>query len=181
MSPVPLPTDNLYKFCAFAGLLFIAVSLYAIRTGSDSIQRKLIWLERDEAIHNAERDAIQPGDQNGALAAALEKLKPPGEKASIEEKQAYVEQAEAQAAEVQARISSVQEEGQKWREAFYRSANMIATQKEIILSAKQLQTIRWVGAGFIAIGSALAYYGFFNWRRIQLLQDEQLRQQVKGN
>lgn len=187
MSPISLPTDNLYKFCAFTGLLIIILSVYAIWTSNDSLQRKLIWLTRDASIYAAEMETLEPvGKGIDNADKTSEELKPPGEGASIEEKQLYIEKTKEQIKQrtdqiaiLKTQISKVRQQGEEWRKAFYRIVDMNATMEEIVLSAKQLRTIKWAGGTFVAIGSILASYGFVNWRRIQRLQDQQLLQELK--
>ncbi len=168
MTPLPpLPTDNLYKFCALTGLAMILVSSYA----SWSITNQLFNLERqqelavEKAIIEADffksESAVNDRDYKDLLwnQNKSEKDRPPDDVLRVplspEEFQRRLEKRLGLAKQVLLSDKEVQ-----------------SREKEIGWLANQRMLVRWIAAAGIVNGLILSIYGFRNWRALQLHQDK---------
>jgi len=177
MTPLPtLPTDNLYKFCAISGLAIILVSGYAswsitnalfklknqqtlaiekAALESEFINKSFDVTQRSHAdlLYNQKnRDLIAEGKSPEESSEARERLRVPLSPADVhrqlEEEIASSKRILLDKLEIEARLAEM---------------NWVADERIVI---------RWITAAGMLGGAALSFYGFRNWRTLQIHQDK---------
>ena len=171
MTPVPVPTDNLYKFCALMGIVLIVASTYYCWARADDLLRRAIRITTDQKKERIERDSLRKKIEledkfTKDLQASITALKESGAQLNPELPKAL--------AELQ-RSALASEEILKQRDL--KGAEIEGATEEAQFAQMQLKLVRWIGAAGIIIGIHLSAYGFVNWRKIQIIQDELLRKQ----
>ncbi|HXP35464.1 MAG TPA: hypothetical protein VN827_07955 [Chthoniobacterales bacterium] len=160
MSPIPsLPTDNLYKFCAVAGGLAIIVSGLVIFQA----WRDVLGQERSIRSRTAEQS-----DQEWTIRLADMLSKP------------WWQPKGGDTPEAAAAKTELQEEAKRIKPAIEESNKRLAADQ------KRLDLVRYdfgivgVAAGIAAtFGFVLGSYGFYNWRILQLKQDQLLEFELR--
>jgi hypothetical protein len=155
VNPIPsLPTDNLYKFCAVAGGVAIIVS------GLVLFQAWRDILRQQQSVKSL---AAEKSEQEFTLELADMVSKPWWQPEGGDTPEAAAAKAELQ--EQARRIKSAVDEVRK----------KLASDEEALDLAKYDFGIVGLAVGVVGIvGFVLASYGFYNWRKLQLKQDELL-------
>lgn len=170
MNPLPLPTDNLYKFCALAGLALIFFSLWASWSATNQLfklqgQQELandranietdFWSHEKAIIKREYSDLVW--NQNNENNAAKEQL--PKEKLRVP----------LNTTEFTKHLDSLLGSGKL---ALLNEAEVKWRYSEIELMANERMIILWVTVAGILTGLGMSLYGFRNWRILQLHHDK---------
>jgi hypothetical protein len=163
MTPLPVPTDNLYKFCAITGVVLIVLSSYAAWQRFDELSKREIALEIALKRNDIDKAFV---DIDAELAKSdLENSKLENDRNNFEERSRLLKDKIAKGfADTKA----------GWKDA----EQNVATAKELLLLNSELKVTAWVGGVGCLFGMIIGGYGFYNWRRLQLLQDSVLTKQL---
>jgi len=171
IGPLPLPTDNLYKFCALTGVAIVLFVFYTVgRLSDDLLQRvnaetlavdkaeiELDFLTRltdqiDEIVNNAKANlSDEEARKQGKVPLHI----------SEEELQKLVERAD-----------------ELRRDSGLKLAELHSANREIGQAQSRLKFVRLVGAVLASIGAWFALHGFQKWSVIQKMQDLALERQT---
>jgi hypothetical protein len=157
MEPFPLPTDNLYKFCALVGVVVIGLCLY--RSSNLKHEYAIREIELGAATQRAdlEKTALQTLIDEGLKEVkALEAGKIPTQKDSevLENKRREAE-----------RLT---------KEFALRNIEVISLTKQLTLIIKDRTELLFEAFIAFIAGGFLSVYGFVNWRKLQQQQDKLL-------
>jgi hypothetical protein len=155
VSPIPpLPTDNLYKFCAVAGGLAIVVSGLVVFQA----WRDVLGQERSISTRTAD-ELEREWDFKLAEMVAKPWWQPDGGTES--EKTAALAELQKQANDIKAAMGDA-------------SKRLEADRERLDVARYDFGIVR-LAAGIAAVfGVVLGVYGFYNWRLVQLKQDQLL-------
>jgi hypothetical protein len=167
MTPLPLPTDNLYKFCALSGLAMIAVSLYA----SWSITENLFKLQAQQALASAKADVESEFLEHewAALKRAYSDLLSNQDKTEASPPTADKLRVPLTPTEYSKQFDAALETAKR---ALLNETDIHSRQTAIKWLADERMLVRWISAAFVLIGIWLSSYGFRNWRILQLHHDK---------
>jgi len=160
VNPIPsLPTDNLYKFCAVAGGLAIVVSgLVVFQAWRDILHQQ----------HSIEAVAAEQSDREWTLKLADMVSKP------------WWQPEGGDTPEAAAAKTQLQEEARRIKPAIEEFRKRLAADQERLGLARYDFGIIGLAAGVAALlGFVLASYGFYNWRKLQLKQDQLLELELQ--
>ncbi|MEA3189088.1 MAG: hypothetical protein QOD99_2918 [Chthoniobacter sp.] len=171
MNPIPLPTNNLYKFCAIAGITLILVSLY----GSWKVTHELFTLENEQALA-LEKGRVE-AEWSSREADVLKRSY-----ADLLWNQQQSSNPTDKPPENVLRVPLSPTEFSRQLDAGLATAKQISLnvktiesrRREIDFLANERFLVRWVTAAGILLGIWLSVYGFRNWRTLQLHQDKML-------
>ncbi len=176
MSPLPLPTDNLYKFCALSGLAMIVISLYASWSISNELfklvnQQTLAMKRADlesefvnhrfdatkrshaDLLYNQKHhDLIAQGKEPEVVPEVPGQLRVPMTPADLDKE--------------------LREEIEISKRILLDKTDISAHLVEISWLDNERTLVRWFAAAGILGGIGLSWYGFKNWRVLQLHQDK---------
>jgi hypothetical protein len=166
MGPFPLPTDNLYKFCALVGVVVIGLCLY-----------RSFNLKHEYAIREIELGAAtQRADlEKTALQTLIDKVG-----AELKEGEASVEAGTTPAQRDSEALKNKHREAERLvREYTLRNIEVISLAKQLTLIVKD--RIELLFEAFIALiaGGVLSVYGFAKWWKLQQQQDRLLAAAVE--
>lgn len=153
------------------GIVLIVLSTYYCWARADDLLRRGIRITTDQKKEKVERDSLRrkigrEEESTKEFEDIVTALKQSGA-------QPNPELPKALAGLRQSTLAS--EEILKQRDL--KAAEIEGATDEAQLAQIELRLVRWLGAAGILIGLHLSAYGFINWRRIQLIQDELLRKQ----
>ena len=167
---LPLPTDNLYKFCALTGVAIFLFSCYVgWRLSDDLIQRvnaqnlavekakiEVDYLERfvDRLGQIVDNTKANLGDED-----ALKQGKIP----------LHVPEEDLR--------KMIQRKDELVRDSRLKIAELNSATREIAQAESYLKFIRIVGTFWVIAGFLLAVYGFIKWIGVQKMQDKVLERQ----
>jgi hypothetical protein len=160
VSPIPsLPTDNLYKFCAVAGGLAILVSALMAFQGWRDV------LGQQASLRNRAREyESQKLDIDLAESFSKPWWIPDG----------------GDTPEAAAKKKEMLEEAKRLKPAVDEEGKRLATDWDKLNVAKyDFEIIGIATAVGMLFGFSLASYGFYNWRKLQLKQDQLLELELK--
>lgn len=165
MAPLPLPTDNLYKFCALTGVVLLVLFFW-----------KTSELKDEYAAKSIEFDSVSQklAIEQKILEATLEKRR-----AELSELEKAISAGNPSTDKIQEVTRKTDESGRLVREQQLRSIDFKAVSSNLHLIMEHRFELLYVSI-FVFIGAGLlSIYGFKNWRRLQLKQDELLDLQLK--
>jgi hypothetical protein len=162
VSPIPsLPTDNLYKFCAVAGGIAIIVSGLVIFQAWRDV------LGQERSIGNR---AAEQADREWTLKLTEMVAKP------------WWQPEGGTESEKAAAMTELQEQAKRIKPVIEEASKRLAADQERLELARYDFGIVGLGAGVAAIfGFVLGSYGFYNWRILQLKQDQLLELELRRN
>ena len=171
IGPLPLPTDNLYKFCALIGVAVILFTFYTTGRLTDDL------LQRVSAASLAAQKAEIEADFLKRLADRIQKTVD-DTKANLSDEDYHKQ------GKVPLHISEeelhkmVERMNELYRDLRLKFAEVHSATHEITEAQAHLRFIRIVGAVCAAAGAWFALYGFRKWHALQKMQDKALERQV---
>ena len=165
MSPIPpLPTDNLYKFCAVAGGVAIIFSLFVFFQA---------WRDVRQQRYSTHGMAVEQEYKEMIVGLRDQFSKPEWQPDGGKSPEALAAEKELQ--EKAQRIKPTLEESRK---------KLVADQKRLDLAIYDLEIVGVATGVLLIFGCGLGFYGFKNWLKLQLKQDQlldlELRRQEKS-
>jgi hypothetical protein len=168
--PLPLPTDNLYKFYALTGVAIVLLTLYAVNRLTDDLLHRV----------NAATLAVDKAEiESDFLKHRKDRIKEIGNDAKA--------QLSGQATDTQGRVPLhvSEEELEKMivqteeldRDFHLKVAEVHSATREITQAQRFLTFVRIVGTVLVIVGVLLASHGFRKWKVIQQMQDKALARQ----
>ena len=171
MNPLPLPTDNLYKFCALTGVLLAAFCAYIAWTKSDDLVRRAndLQLAQEKVVIETEY-----------LSAKIKRVEDAIEnfKSQLTEEQSRKSgkvPIPITSAEFRAHVDQLRD---LLRDVQIKDAEKAALKREVNQASGRLHLILWFGWLGSIVGVVMGIYGFSNWYAVQRLQDRLLESSV---
>jgi hypothetical protein len=171
MNPLPLPTDNLYKFSALSGLILVIFSVYTWALKADALfkERLTIELANKQDSIRIHRDEMSIG----SLERWEENLLHP--KTEEEVRKEGKIPIPASPKEFGAELDHVRE--------LVTQTELLHAEVENTVHRMELNRTEFLWLGLlcsmgITVGIALSGYGFIEWRRLQAQQDAALNRNV---
>jgi hypothetical protein len=165
ITPLPLPTDNLYKFCALTGVVVIVLFIWQASTLKDEYAAKDIEFSAASKRFDIEKKPLEE---------ALKKAREDTEAIKKD-----IAAGNPSPEKIKALELKTAESGRLVHEQQLRGIEFAATSSQLHLIMEHRIELLWE-ALFVLFGAGtLAVYGFKNWRRLQLKQDELLDLQLK--
>jgi len=159
MNPIPsLPTDNLYKFCSVAGCLALVIAgLTTFQAWRDILTQQ--WsIESRTSEQRSQELFIRMGEDFS--------------------KPWWIPD-EGDTPETAASRKKMKDEAERMKPIYQEAKKNLEIDREKLESAKyDFSIIRMVTGTVALIGILLGWYGFWNWRAIQLKQDRLLDLEV---
>jgi hypothetical protein len=171
MGPLPLPTDNLYKFCALTGVAVILFSLYAGWRFSDDLRRRMNTASLAAKKAEIEMDFLK--DLTGRTEKTVNDLK-----VNQSDEDIYKE------GKVPLHISSeelrkgVERVHELYRDMRLKLAEVDSANDEIYKAGTNINLVRFGSLFLLIVGNTLAFYGFRKWFALQKMQDKALERQL---
>lgn len=168
--PLPLPTDNLYKFYALTGVAIVFFAFYATGRLSDDLIRRV----------NAQTLAVEKAEiERDYLKNLIDRLNKivDDAKANLSDEDAHKQ------GKIPLHISEqdlgklIDRAGELTRDFSLKMAELNSATREITQAQRYLTFVRIIGLVFSVAGALLAQYGFKKWSVIQEMQDKALERQ----
>jgi len=165
-----LPTDNLYKFCAIAGLIIVGFSVYYPFALNRTLSADVIDLSTEMGVLEAESEFTHD------RAKKLHELK----QDFIERQQSRYKPNPAQfrLTYSEQEIKSIEDEidrlNRDIRAGNAKMKGLLQKTKHLLVEVETINRLAYVS---LAVGLILTFYGFFSWYRlVQKPLDEKLKE-----
>ncbi|SRR6266487_1149843 len=171
IGPLPLPTDNLYKFYALTGVAVIALTFYSVGQLTDDLLRRV-----NAASLAAEKAEIEMD--------FLKRLTDQVEKTVNDAKANLSDEDARKQGKIPFHISEeelrkmIERMNDLYRDFRLKLAEVHSATHEITEAQSYLRFIRIVGTVCASAGACFASYGFRKWRILQKMQDKALERQL---
>jgi hypothetical protein len=165
MTPLPLPTDNLYKFCALTGVVVIVLFGWQASTLKDAYATKDIEFKAAHSRFDVEKKIVEDALKNA--------------RAQIEAIKKDIAAGNPAPEKISALELKTQETARLTHEQVLRTIDFRATADQLNLIMTHRFELLCEALLVLFGAGALAVYGFKNWRLLQLKQDELLDLQLK--
>jgi hypothetical protein len=154
VNPIPsLPTDNLYKFCAVAGLIAIIIAGLTMFQAWRDILGNQFSIENQAFEQRSKELLIRMGEDSS--------------------KPWWIPTDETP--EEAARRKQLKDEAERMKPHYEKAKKQLEADMEKLNSERyEFSIVGRFAVGFALVGFIAGIYGFRNWRAIQLKQDELL-------
>lgn len=171
LAPLPLPTDNLYKFCALTGVAMTLFFYYTAWRFSDDLLRRINVASLTAKKAEIERDFLNR--QIDRLEKTINDLKANESEEDVRKEgkiPLYVS-----AEELRKKMDQMHE---LLRDQSLKFAEADFAFREVAEAQMNLNFVRIFGLLVAGTGCSLAVYGFRKWHGLQKIQDRALERQL---
>jgi hypothetical protein len=180
-----VPTDNLYKFIALSGVVFMVTSAFPVywqaKLKFELIQvqgekwkatKKKNWACADTDYLRTKTNKLKEETSKWKAARDLEAAEPQ----LIEKKRLEIR---TEAHEIRAGITETE---RLYRDSEIAAIEVKTKEKEIAQRLEVIRLLKYVAAGGLSSGAILSVFGFFLWyHKLQKYQDKIVKKQAEDN
>lgn len=171
MNFLPLPTDNLYKFCALVGIVIVGTAIYWEQGLLENVHERAVSLNLELDKAGVELEYSQ--DLTKVLRRTLDNTQAKrSAEDSLKEGKVLVNITEADLLKSADRLREL------GRDMQLKGVEMTSAREELERQKQRSTRAIWTGAAYEMIGGLLALYGFWKWYVLQKKQDALLDRQI---